>query len=123
MRALLLLPLLLSSAALADPVQDVLTHPAIVAIGQLTNAQHGGQCKLPTTGEDIQWGCTGALMPVEKPTIQGVPCFFFVRVACPGETTTISGTRQQYYLLMPDSTVAQKTSPEIIIDLVAVGAG
>jgi hypothetical protein len=100
-------------------VQQVLNDPAIVAIGQALNLAHGDKCVVPSRPDDVHFACTGAILPVQKPTIQGTGCFFSVEIRCPGdEITRISGMRSWQLLVMPDHKILQSTEPVIVIDSV-----
>jgi hypothetical protein len=105
------------AAGPTDSAQLILNNAAIRALGTEINRNHGGTCTVPTQPQDISWECTGALPPVNQPSLAPSGCGFNVEVRCQDQThVRISGGAVTYLLVMPDHSIAQSAGPIITID-------
>ena len=87
-----------------DVSQEILNHPAVLAVERLLNEKYGNQCVIPTADKDIRWMCTGALPLVKTPTIVPTGCGFALFVDCPREAVRIVGSTLSYLLVAPSGT-------------------
>jgi len=118
MKNIFISALILTTATFANAEvnnQAVLNDPTVKAIAKLMNDKYNNQCQVPAQDSDIVWRCTGAILPVTEPKIASTGCFFSVKINCPAETATISGTQSSFFVVSPQPNTIKPVSGGIQI--------